>query len=405
MPHCRQYYDATAALPGVREEGDVSSEVVRAGRIDRVALLTEAATDTPEIVIDLGVVRANIGRAAAMAREAGVSLRPHVKTHKLPPIARLQVEAGAVGVQVAKLGEAEVMADAGIEDILVGYPLVGANKLGRLCELAGRVSVTVTVDSREVAEGISRAAAARGLVIPALLELDTGMHRLGVPPGPAALALGERIASLPGLELAGVFTHEGHVYTQGRGMAEKERLTRESCAAAVAVAEQLRGRGMAAPVVSVGSAGTFRFAIRCPGVTEVRPGTYVFNDRSQIAQGAAGDDDLAAFVIATVVARPAPERLVLDAGSKVLTSDRMLVPDAPGSFGRIWGHEGWEIVRLSEEHGIVELPAEAEVAVGERVAIVPNHICPAINLASTVTVVEGGELSGRWPVAARGLVQ
>ena len=405
MPHCREYYDATAAVSARREEGDVTTEVVIPGRIDRVAALTEAAADTPEIVIDLDVVRANIVRAAGMAREAGVSVRPHVKTHKLPQIAWLQVEAGAVGVQVAKLGEAEVMAAAGIEDILVGYPVVGAGKLGRLCDLAGRVSVTVTVDSREVAEGISRAAADRGLVIRALLELDTGMHRLGVPPGPAAVELAERIESLPGLGLAGVFTHEGHVYTQGRDMVEKERLTRESCAAAVGVAEELRGRGMAAPVVSVGSAGTFRFSIRCPGVTEVRPGTYVFNDRSQIAQGAATDDDLAAFAIATVVARPAPDRLVLDAGSKVLTSDRMLVPDAPGSFGRVWGHDSWDVVALSEEHGIVEVPPGAEVRVGDRVAIVPNHICPAINLASTVTVVEGGEVTGRWAVAARGLVQ
>jgi D-serine deaminase-like pyridoxal phosphate-dependent protein len=139
-------------------------------------------------------------------------------------------------------------------------------------------------------------------------------------------------------------------------------------------------------------------------VTEVRPGTYVFNDRSQLAQGAAGPADLAAFVVTTVVARPAPDRIVVDAGSKVLTSDRMLVPDPPATFGSVCGHD-WEIVRLSEEHGVVSVEPDADVRVGDRLAIVPNHVCPAINLANYVTVVAGGRFADRWPVAARGLVQ
>jgi D-serine deaminase-like pyridoxal phosphate-dependent protein len=230
-------------------------------------------------VLDLDTVRANIDRAAAQARTAGVALRPHTKTHKLPQIARLQLEAGAVGVQVAKLGEAEVMADAGIDDILVGYPLVGERKLERLADLAGRASVSVTVDSEEIAVGVARVARARGLTLPVLLELDTGMHRLGALPGPEAADLAERVAALDGIELVGVFTHEGHVYTQARDAAEQKRMTLEACAAAVETAEEIRSRGVAADVVSVGSAATFRFAIRCPGVTEVRPGTYVFNDR------------------------------------------------------------------------------------------------------------------------------
>ncbi len=373
--------------------------------LERVAALTELAPDTPEIVLDLDVVRANIERAAAMARESGVVLRPHTKTHKLPRIAHMQLEAGAVGVQVAKLGEAEVMADAGIEDILVGYPIVGEQKLGRLADLAERATITVTVDSDEVALGIARIARERGLTIRVLLELDTGMRRLGVLPGPGAVELAERVAALDGVELVGVFTHEGHVYTQARDDAERERMTLEACRSAVETAEEIRARGLPAPVVSVGSAGTFRFAIRCPGVTEVRPGTYVFNDRSQIAQGAAGPGDLAAFVVTTVVARPAPDRIVVDAGTKVLTSDRMLVPDPPASFGWVWGHDDWDVVRLSEEHGVVSVPPDAVARIGDRVAIVPNHVCPTINLANAVTVVEAGRVVGRWPVAARGLVQ
>jgi D-serine deaminase-like pyridoxal phosphate-dependent protein len=383
----------------------VSALAAEPAQLERVAALVDQVFDTPELVVDLDVVRANVTRAAALAREAGVAVRPHVKTHKLPEIARLQVEEGAVGIQVAKLGEAEVMAAAGIDDILVGYPIVGKAKLERLVEVAGRATISTTVDSEEVAVGVARAAAERGLTIPVLLELDTGMHRLGVVPGSPAVELARRLAALEGIALAGVFAHEGHVYTQGRDMADKERLTLESCALAVETAEAIRALGLPAPVVSVGSAGTFRFAIRCPGVTEVRPGTYVFNDRSQLAQGAARPGDLALFVVATVVSRPAPDRVVVDAGSKVLTSDRMLVPDAPLSFGAVFGHDDWDVVRLSEEHGVLTVPRGAGVRVGDRLAIVPNHVCPAVNLASHVTVVEGGELAGRWPVAARGMVR
>src|SRR5262245_33467193 len=239
-------------------------------RRERVARLVELAADTPEILIDLDVVRANVERTAVAAREAGVSVRPHTKTHKLPEIARLQLEAGATGLQVAKLGEAEVMADAGIDDILVGYPIVGERKLARLADLADRARVTVTVDSDEVALGLSRIAVDRGLTFRTLLELDTGMHRLGVLPE-HAVEMAERVGALDGIDLAGVFAHEGHVYVQARDDAERERMTLESCAAAVDTAERLRARGIGADTVSVGSAGTFRFAIRAPGVTEVRP--------------------------------------------------------------------------------------------------------------------------------------
>ncbi len=372
---------------------------------ERVAALAGLPDDTPDVVLDLDTVRANIARIASLASEAGVTVRPHTKTHKLPQIARIQLEAGAAGVQVAKLGEAEVMAGAGIEDILVGYPLVGKRKLDRLADLVGRVSVSVTVDSEVVALGISRMAAARGLTIPVLLELDSGMHRLGVPPGPDAVELAERVAALDGIELIGVFTHEGHVYTQAHDATEQERMTLEACAAAVETAEQIRSRGIGADVVSVGSAATFRHAIRCPGVTEVRPGTYVFNDRSQLAQGSAGPADLAAFIVTTVVARPAPDRIVIDAGTKVLTSDRMLVPDPPPTFGSVHGHDDWDVVRLSEEHGVVSVPGDARVQIGDRLAVVPNHVCPTINLANYVTVAQGGRFADRWPVAARGLVQ
>ena len=387
-------YDRTMA---VAQETSVQAK--------RLTELAGRADDTPDVVVDLGVVRANIERAAAAARAAGVAVRPHVKTHKLPQVARLQVDAGAVGLQVAKLGEAEVMAAAGIADILVAYPIVGASKLRRLGDLAERCTVSVALDSVEVGRGIAATATARGIEIRLLIELDTGMHRLGVEPGEAAADLAERLSALPGVRVAGVFAHEGHVYTQARDDAERERMTRASCLIAVETAAAIRDRGIDAPVVSVGSAGTFRFAIHVPGVTEVRPGTYVFNDRSQLAQGAATEADLAAVIATTIVSRPDPGRVVVDAGSKVLTSDRMIVPDPPVSFGAVAGHEDWHLVRLSEEHGVIEVPPDAEAAVGDRLAVVPNHVCPAVNLANEVTVVEDGAVVGRWPVAARGLVR
>jgi D-serine deaminase-like pyridoxal phosphate-dependent protein len=367
--------------------------------------LVELASDTPEVVVDLGVVRANVKRAAAIAAAAGKALRPHAKTHKLPQLARLQLDAGAVGIQVAKLGEAEVMVDAGIEDVLVGYPVVGAVKLARLIALAERARISVSLDSLEVAEGISAAAANAGVEVALLIEIDTGLRRLGQAPGKPAADLAEQVAALPGVRLAGVFTHEGHVYA-AQGDAElKERLTREACALTVETAEQIRERGIPVETVSVGSAGTFRFAVNCPGVTEVRPGTYVFNDRSQLAQGAATEADVAAFVVTTVVSRPTPDRVVVDAGSKVMTSDRMLMADPPASFGRVIGHDDWDLVRLSEEHGVIDVPPSAEVSIGDRLLVMPNHICPVINLANQLTIVENGVVLDHWPVASRGRVQ
>ncbi len=367
----------------------------------------DTADDTPEVVIDLRRVERNIARAAATAAEHGVALRPHVKTHKLPPIAALQIEAGAVGIQVAKLGEAEVFAGAGITDIFVGYPLVGARKIARLIELLETTSLKISVaaDDLEVAIPIARAAAFAGLAVPVVIEVDTGLHRLGVQPGRATLEFASRLAELDGVAVAGLFTHEGHVYTQARSMEEKRAMTQTACAALAETADLVRTSGIPLATVSVGSSGTFRFAVGCPNITEVRPGTYVFNDLSQLRQGAATPDDLAAFVVATVVGRPEATRAVIDAGSKVLTSDRLLTVDPGLTFGAVAGYPGAHVIRLSEEHGMLEFPAPADIRIGDRVAIVPNHICPVINLADSVSVVADGRLAERWVVSARGRVK
>ena len=238
-----------------------------------------------------------------------------------------------------------------------------------------------------------------------LVELDTGLARIGVLPGAEAVALAEQIAALPAVTLAGVLTHEGHAYSQAGSVEELRTLTREACEQTVATAREIEAQGIPVPVVSVGSSGTFRFAVEVDGVTEVRPGTYVFNDRTQVAQGAASDRDLAAAVIATVVSGPREHEVVVDAGSKTLTSDRMISKSPSVTFGLVHTAAGGvgEIVRLSEEHGVASFPdRSAAPRIGERVSIIPNHICPVVNLFEQVTVVDDGAVVDRWPVTARG---
>jgi D-serine deaminase-like pyridoxal phosphate-dependent protein len=325
----------------------------------------------------------------------------------MPQVAALQIRAGAVGIQVAKLGEAEVFAHAGIADIFVGYPLVGAQKIARLIQLLEETNATISVaaDSLEVALPIAEAAVAAGVQVPLLIEVDTGLRRLGVQPGQAALDLARKLTKLNGIELTGLFTHEGHVYTQAQSAKEKRAMTQAACAAVAETAQRIRADGVPLTTVSVGSSGTFRFAVECENVTEVRPGTYVFNDLSQLLQGAATPTDIAAFVIATVVGRPEVSRAVIDAGSKVLTSDRLLVSDPDMTFGSVAGYPGASVTRLSEEHGLVELPPNTDLRIGDRVAIIPNHICPVINLTASVSVIADGVFAERWAVAARGRVQ
>jgi D-serine deaminase-like pyridoxal phosphate-dependent protein len=370
----------------------------------RLQDLAELVTDTPRIVIDRRVLVANVNRMAGLAAAAGVGLRPHTKTHKMPQIARMAIDAGAVGVQVAKLGEAEVFADAGFDDILVAYPIVGEVKLRRLAELARRARVTVSMDSLEVAEGISRAMVAQGTSCRLLVEIDTGLHRIGVQPS-EALGLARQIARLPAVDLVGVLTHEGHIYTAAASVAEMELMTHEACRVVLDVAAQMRASGIDAPVVSVGSSGTARFGMAVPGITEVRPGTYVFNDLTQVELGAARESDVAACIVATVVSRPAADRAVIDAGTKTLSADQRIVKTAERSFGRLAAWPDTWLIRASEEHGVLGLSADSPLKVGDRVAIIPNHICSAINLHDEVLVAEDGRIVDRWPVAARGRLQ
>jgi D-serine deaminase-like pyridoxal phosphate-dependent protein len=356
--------------------------------------------ETPAVLVDLDVLERNIARMAEQARAAGVALRPHAKTHKIPEIGRLQLAAGARGLSVAKVSEAECFSDHGFDDLFVAYPVVGLRKPERLLSLAARIRLSVGVDSIEGALALSRAFHAAGRTLDVLLKIDVGLHRVGVPLE-ALPALAPRLAELPGLRLRGVFTHAGHAYGARTPEAVAE-VGREEGERLLAAARTLRGLGLPAETVSVGSTPTARHALAVPGVTEARPGNYVYHDATQVSLGTCSLEDCALSVLATVVSVPAPDRAVVDAGSKSLSSDP-LRPE-PGGHGFVLGRSS-RVARLSEEHGVIEVQPGESFRVGERVRLLPNHSCVVSNLHDRVFALRAERVVAVWPVAARGRVQ
>jgi len=355
---------------------------------------------TPAVLVDLDVLERNIARMAARAREARVRLRPHAKTHKCPEIARLQRAAGAWGLSLAKVGEAEVFAEAGFDDLFVAFPVVGEDKGRRLLSLAERVRLAVGVDSVEGARTLARPFREAGRSLDVLLKIDVGYGRVGVVPERAVEVAGQ-VATLPGVHIRGVFTHAGHGYL-AESRAAVDEIARLEGERLTAAAAELRAAGLAVEEVSVGSTPTAAHAMRVAGVTECRPGNYVFHDASQVALGTCGLDDCALTVVATVVSVPAPDRAVVDAGSKTLSSDPLR--PRPGGYGQLLGHSS-RVEKLSEEHGVVAV-AEGEVfRVGERVRILPNHACVVVNLHDCLAAVSGDRVEAILPVAARGRVR
>jgi D-serine deaminase-like pyridoxal phosphate-dependent protein len=356
--------------------------------------------ETPAVLVDMDVLERNIARMAERARDAGVALRPHAKTHKVPEIGRLQLAAGARGLSVAKVSEAECFADQGFDDLFVAYPVVGLRKPERLVALASRIRVSVGVDSLEGARALSQAFRAAGRTVDALLKVDVGLHRVGVAPEAIPL-LAPQLAELPGLRLRGVFTHAGHAYG-ARTPAAIAQVGRDEGERLLAAARTLRELGLPAEVVSVGSTPTARHALAVRGVTEARPGNYVYHDASQVSLGTCSLEDCALTVLATVVSVPAPDRAVVDAGSKTLSSDP-LRPE-PGGHGFVLGRSS-RVARLSEEHGVIEVMPGESFRVGERVRLLPNHSCVVSNLHDRVFALRGERVEAVLAVAARGRVQ
>ena len=380
----------------------MSSQTAVSANTEYSIVAGDQVLDTPLIAVDLDLLQRNIAEMAALAASHGVALRPHAKTHKSPHIARLQLEAGAVGLTCAKLGEAEVLVEqGGLTDILIAYPIVGDIKIQRLLQLLERARVIVAVDTHQAAAVLSQAISANDRALEIYVEVNTGQDRAGARAGQEAVDLAVAVSRMPGLRLVGIMTHEGHA---GFSSPDDIALIAENAGRAlVGTAERIRGQGIEVAHVSVGSTPASWFTPRVPGITEMRPGTYVFHDNNAFRHGRIGPDRCAARVVSTVVSRPAPNRAIIDAGSKALALDPS--PSHPG-HGFIVGHPNATIARVSEEHGVVTLPQpEPGFDVGDRLEIIPNHICPAVNLTDELVIIRDGHVVDHWPVAARGKVR
>jgi D-serine deaminase-like pyridoxal phosphate-dependent protein len=342
---------------------------------------------TPAAVIDLDRVERNIARIQAACDAAGVANRPHIKTHKSPMLARRQIEAGAKGITCQKLGEAEVMADAGVDDILISYNLLGDEKMARLAALQGKANMTVAADNAVVIDGLPQAAAMSGRPLSVVIECDTGRKRAGVETPTEAIALARQVAASKGLAFAGFM-----LYPTEDGWTEAQSFYDEALAG-------VREHGLDAAMVSTGGSPNLKNLGKLKGATEHRPGTYIYNDRMQMAAGVATLEDCALTIYSTVVSRAAPERGILDAGSKTLTSDS----GGLDGFGLILEHPEARIARFAEEHGFLDLArSNTRPNVGDVVRIVPNHVCVVVNMMDEVVMVRGDEIVGILPVAARG---
>jgi len=370
-----------------------------------------SALPTPQVLIDHARAMRNIDRVQQRAADAGVRLRPHAKTHKSPIVAKWQIERGAVGVCCAKVGEAEVFVDAGVDNIRLPYPVNPANA-PRLLALMDRAEISIIVDHLGVAAGWSDAMQRAGRTLDVLVKVDVGFHRCGIDPDGDPLAFLQAVARLPGVRLRGLLSHAGHAY-HAASEDELAAIARQEAGTLSQLRERAATSGIALDEISVGATPTLRFSAGEKGITELRPGNYVYFDRTQVALGAASLDDCALTVMATVVSKPAADRIILDCGSKTLTNDQARgIAKAPGYGAVLAGSddaprqvdETLTIERLSEEHATVRVDGATRLVPGDRVRVVPNHSCVVSNLVDVVRLVEGDRVVETIPVAARGRI-
>lgn len=365
---------------------------------------------TPAILVDDARVERNLQAMQSAASARGVRLRPHAKTHKSVVMARRQIAAGAAGICCAKLGEAEVFAAAGVDDIRLPYPLNPVNA-DRVVALLDRTRLSFIVDHPDVARGWSEAMTRAGREVDVLVKVDVGFHRCGIDPASeGAAAMVVDVARLPGLRLRGLLSHAGHGYS-AKSDEELASIARTEARTLGDLAARVRERGVAIEEISVGATPTARHSLGEPGITEMRPGNYIYFDRTQVALGAATWNDCALTVLARVVTRPAPDRIVLDCGSKTLSND----------VARGWGETpGYGVVlrglddpapdpalaieRLSEEHATVKITGHSPLAPGDLVRVLPNHSCVVSNLVDAVWLVRPDGAVEALDVSARGRI-
>jgi D-serine deaminase-like pyridoxal phosphate-dependent protein len=358
--------------------------------------------ETPAVIVDLDVMERNLSRVADYCRTHKLFLRPHTKTHKIPELAKRQIASGATGITVAKLGEAEVMLDAGIDDILIAYPIVGADKTARLARIAERAKIRVSLDSEEAAREISAAAKRQGATIGILIEMDVGFERCGLSNENDLVTLAQKITELPGLEFKGLMFFPGHFSVEPEERVALRTQVNDFLQRTLAAFERA---GVRVAVVSGGSTPTAYEGGSFYGVNEVRPGTYIFNDRNTVAVSAASLSDCALSVLVTVVSTAVPGHAVVDGGSKTFSYDRFQGGDGKG-FGIVKEDPAAEVERFSEEHGHLNIArSERNYRVGDRISIIPNHVCTTVNMHDEIYGVRGEQVEEVWRVAARGKVR
>lgn len=358
--------------------------------------------DTPAVLIDLDVMERNMRRMATYCTEKGLRLRPHTKTHKIPELAHKQLELGACGITVAKPSEARVMVEAGIQDVLVAYPIVTDLKAKELAMLADMARIAVSLDSLEAVTTLSRQAVAHGVRIHVMVEIDVGFRRCGVSTEEQALSLARRIMDLPGLEFQGLMFYPGHMLAEEP---ERRRLLVEVNERIDRMQSALSRAGCAIECVSGGSTPTAYMSHEFRGVTEIRPGMYAFNDRNMLTINTCERSDCAVSVIVTVVSNAVTGRSIVDGGSKTFSSDGLLAGNREG-YGLVVEDEDAKFIAVSEEHGHLNISGSSRTyRLGDRLTIIPNHVCATINMHDKVYATRDGKVDSVWCVAGRGKVQ
>ncbi|MCL2703397.1 MAG: alanine racemase [Defluviitaleaceae bacterium] len=363
--------------------------------------------ETPAIVLDMRKIKKNISRMQEMADMLGLKLRPHIKTHKMPELAKLQVSRGAAGITCASLSEAECMAEHGLHDIFIAYPVIGKNKLERLLDLMEKARIITGVDSREGAAALSDAAGRRGVTAEVRIEIDTGMRRTGVHWEKAA-ELAVYVASLPNIKLTGIFTFKSSVLNE-EPTTDNAAAAREENGRMAFAAKQIAEAGVKITNISGGSTPTAQYCGEDKALTEFRPGSYIFGDVMRINTGAVKPADCAATVAVTVVSAPCSNRAIIDGGAKAFSGDAPL--NNPPLFikghGLILGHQNLEFIRMSEEHGVIETKdgSPTNLQIGQILQIIPNHTCTCINLFDHAYIINEDTTVRKEKIAARGMSQ
>lgn len=391
---------STPQLPNLTQPSGVASVLMNGAATVEPLLSSAGQLATPALVIQAAVVRRNIERLADYAARHGLLVRPHTKTHKSQMMARLQLEAGAVGLTVAKVGEAEQMLPTG-DDLLMAYPAVDPARCGRLAEIARKGTMRVAVDSIQAVDALAAAACLANSVIGLLVEMDVGLGRTGVGTPEDSVKLAQYISGIRGVRLDGILCYPGHIWAAADAQEPQLSVVSSRLREAQALWAE---HGLEAKIISGGSTPTAYQSHLVQGLTEIRPGTYIFNDMNTVRAGFCELSDCAAHIVCTVISDAVKDQVVIDGGTKTFTSD-LCIPARESGHGFIVEYPEAKITRLSEEHGQVDVSlCTKRPKIGERISIIPNHICPCVNLRDVFWWCESDGTVLSVKINARGML-